>query len=154
MIAADRRAYTVDRDTHAIRFERHVAATPARVFDAWTIPDEVTHWWDPDGRPLEACEIDLRVGGTFTFVSPGHSEMPFTGVYREIDPPTRIVFEAMGATGRVVLTPAAGGTRMVVDIVCQSREHLERFMQVGVHEGTARTLDNLATYAADVGARS
>jgi len=55
--------------------------------------------WPP--RALTTCEIDLRPGGAFRFVSDGHPDMPFTGTYREIAPPDRLVFEAIGATGRV-----------------------------------------------------
>jgi uncharacterized protein YndB with AHSA1/START domain len=148
MIAADRQPFTLDRDANTVRFERRFAASPAEVFDAWTKPEQVTQWWDPDGKPLTECTIDLRVGGSFKFVSPGHSDMPFVGTYREIAPPHRLVFDALGAVGRVVLSDAAGGTRMLVEIICQSKEHLDQFVRTGVHEGTARTLDNLVAYVA------
>jgi uncharacterized protein YndB with AHSA1/START domain len=140
-------AFTLDRATNTIRFERHVDATPADVFDAWTKPDEISAWWDPDGRPLVACDIDLRVGGAFSFATAEHTERPFAGVYREIARPTKLVFDAMGATGTVTLAAADGGTRMVVEIVCSSKQHLDQFVQLRVHEGTARTMDNLVGYA-------
>ena len=139
--------FSIDRDAYTIRFERRVDADRAQVFEAWTTPEQVSSWWDPDGEPLVTCEIELRVGGTFSFATRSHSEMPFAGVYREIAPPDRLVFEAMGATGRVTLEDAAGGTRMLVEIACRSKEHFEQFVKLGVHEGTARTLDNLVAFA-------
>jgi hypothetical protein len=36
---------------------------------------------------------------------------------------------------------------MVVEIQCQSADHLDQYLKMGVHTGTARTLDNLVTYA-------
>jgi uncharacterized protein YndB with AHSA1/START domain len=143
---SESRGFDIDRKSNTIRFERRVDAAPARVFEAWTKPEQVTVWWDPDGEPLLTCEIDLRVGGSFSFVNRGHSDMPFSGVYQEITPPTRLVFEAMGATGRVILKNAEGGTHMVVEIACRSEQHLDEFIKMGVQAGTSRTLDNLVTY--------
>ncbi|MEO7367730.1 MAG: SRPBCC domain-containing protein [Gemmatimonadaceae bacterium] len=140
------RALEVDHDTHTIRFEREVDAPRAEVFEAWTTPEQVTAWWDPDGEPLVSCEIDLRVGGSFAFATRSHSEMPFAGVYQEIMSPEGLVFESMGATGRVILEESVRGTRMVVEIVCRSEEALEQFTKMGVADGTARTLDNLVSY--------
>ncbi|MBA3673105.1 MAG: SRPBCC domain-containing protein [Gemmatimonadaceae bacterium] len=140
------RGFVVDHGSHTVRFERDVDAPRTEVFAAWTTPEQVTAWWDPDGEPLVACEIDLRAGGAFAFTNRAHSAMPFAGVYREIVPPERLVFEAMGATGRVSLEESPRGTHMVVEIVCRSAEHLEQFMKMGVHEGTARTVDNLVSY--------
>jgi uncharacterized protein YndB with AHSA1/START domain len=121
-------------------------STRAEIFAAWTKPEQVACWWDAAGEPLAVCEIDLRPGGAFKFVSKGHPEMPFTGVYKEIAPPDRLVFEAMGSTGRVTLREADGKTHMVVEIVCRSDEQLDQFLKMGVNVGTGRTLDNLVAY--------
>jgi uncharacterized protein YndB with AHSA1/START domain len=147
MIAAKSSGYTIDRETFTIRFERTLDAAPSDVFEAWTRPEEVSAWWDPDGFPLVVCNIDLRVGGSFAFATRQHAEMPFTGVYREIARPERLVFEAMGSTGRVILTEQNEGTHMTVEITCNSLEQLDQFARMGVAEGTSRTLDNLVSYS-------
>jgi uncharacterized protein YndB with AHSA1/START domain len=147
MTAGNAGADSIDAEAFTIRFERELTATPAEVFESWTKPEEVSMWWDPDGEPLVACTIDLRIGGSFSFSTRQHSEMPFSGVYREITPPHRLEFEAMGAIGRVVLTKGGTGTRMVVEIVCASAQQMEQFAKMGVAAGTARTLDNLVGYA-------
>jgi uncharacterized protein YndB with AHSA1/START domain len=96
---------------------------------------------------LAECEIDLRVGGTFRFVSRHSSvEYEFAGVYREITPPGRLTFLAMGALGHVILEESAGKTQMTVKIECSSADHLEQYLKAGVDAGTAKTLDNLVTY--------
>ncbi len=94
----------LDREAHTIILTRLVAAPRAQVFEAWTRPEHVTCWWDPTGEPLAECEIDLRPGGAFKFAG-RHSRgaQPFAGVYREITPPRCLIFEAMGAIGRVIL---------------------------------------------------
>src|SRR4051794_33385547 len=138
--------FTIDEATHTIRFVRDLDAPPARVFAAWTEPEQLTQWWDATGEKLGACEIDLRPGGAFRFATSHHPDKPFTGVYHEIAPPTLLVFEANGASGRVMLAERAGGTRITVEIACRSREHLAQFVAMGVAAGTSRTLDNLASH--------
>src|SRR3977135_2250522 len=95
----------IDRGAHTIRLTRVFDAPRAEIFQAWTRPEHVRCWWGAAaaGGPLAACEIDLRPGGAFRFVSKGHPDMPFTGTYREIAPPDRLVFEAIGSHRRGIL---------------------------------------------------
>jgi uncharacterized protein YndB with AHSA1/START domain len=136
---------TIDEATHTIRFERALTAPREKVFEAWTRAEHVTHWWDPSGAKLRACTIDLRPGGAFTFTNDGHSP-PFSGTYQVIEPPHRLVFEAMGAVGTVLIEADGTGSRLTVLIRCASAEHLAQFVKFGVADGTARTLDNLGRY--------
>ena len=137
--------FTIDRSAHSIRFERDFDADRDQVFAAWTQPEHIECWWDPTGERLERCEVDLRVGGGFTFLNRSHP-MPFSGTYREIAPPGRLVFEAMGSLGTVTLTESAEGTHMVVEIICATDEQLEQFLKMGVATGTSQTLDNLVAH--------
>jgi uncharacterized protein YndB with AHSA1/START domain len=136
----------IDRPSNTIRLTRNFDAPGAEIFAAWTKPEHVACWWDAAGERLAVCEIDLTPGGAFKFVTRGHPEMPFTGVYREIAPPDRLIFEALGSTGRVLLREADGKTHMTVEIECRSEEQLEQFLKMGVNVGTGRTLDNLVAY--------
>jgi uncharacterized protein YndB with AHSA1/START domain len=150
MPAAERTApgaFDIDRASFTIRFERLLDATPAAVFDAWTKPEEVSLWWDPEGQPLLRCEIDLRVGGRFAFATRGHPDMPFTGSYHEVQQPGRLVFDGLGAIGTVLIVGEGHGTRLTVLIRCASAEHFEQFLKIGVAKGTAQTLDNLVAFA-------
>ena len=137
----------VDHEAHAIVMTRQFAAPRDYVFEAWTRPEHVTLWWDPTGHPLKECVIDLRPGGAFRFVnrhSPDASQ--FVGLYREISPPDYLVFEAMGAVGRVILEEIGGKTHLTVRIECGSAALLEQYLKMGVDAGTAKTLDNLVAY--------
>ena len=137
----------LERDTHTIILTRVLAAPCEQVFEAWTRPEHVACWWDPSGEPLAECEIDLRPGGAFRFVNrhpPGAHQ--FAGVYREIAPPRHLIFEAMGAIGRVILDESGGKTLLTVRIECGSAEQLEQYLKMGIDAGTAKTLDNLVVY--------
>jgi uncharacterized protein YndB with AHSA1/START domain len=137
----------VNWDTHAIVLTRTLAAPREQVFEAWTRPEHVKCWWDPAGYPLAECEIDLRAGGAFRFVNGKYSNAyEFAGVYREIAPPKHVIFEAMGAIGRVILEEIGGRTHMTVKIECGSVARLEQYLKMGIDVGTAKSLDNLVVY--------
>jgi len=137
----------VDTATNTIRLRRSIAAPAGKVFEAWTTAAIVAKWWDPDGIPLRECDIDLRPGGAFRFVNQGHETgHAFTGTYREISAPDRLIFEAMGAEGRVEFVERDGRTDITVAIVCASPDHLQQFLSFGIATDTGRTLDRLAAY--------
>jgi len=135
----------VDWVAFTITLRRTFAAPREQVFEAWTRPEHVAFWWDPTGVRLVECEIDLRPGGDFKFVTAHHGP-PFIGTYRTIVSPSKLVFDALGAVGTVDLQDLSGKTHMTVTIKCQSSSHLKEYLKVGVDVGTARTLDNLVAY--------
>lgn len=146
---ANETGFEIDRTAHTLRFERQFAAPREAVFQAWTTPEQLSCWWDAGGARLSVCEVDLRPGGAFRFISPSHPQMPFTGTYRLITPPELLEFEAMAAIGRVLLADSDGGTAMTVEIICNSAEHLEKYIELGVANGTSRTCDNLVCFIAN-----
>lgn len=139
--------FIIDQATHAIRMDRRIRATPDWLFTAWVDPAQLRLWWDPSGTPLAVCEVDLRVGGALRLVSVDHPGHAFTGIYRHIDPPHRLEFDALGAHGTVTFRALGEETEMVVEIRCTSAEHLAQFVQLGVADGTAATVDNLVARA-------
>ena len=71
---------------------------------------------------------------------------PFEGAYRVIERPARLVFDALGAVGTVLLQSRGTKTHLTVTIQCASAEHLEQYVKLGVDAGTNQTLDNLVAY--------
>lgn len=69
-------------------------ATAARLFDAWTQPDQLRKWFGTDPGELEDIQIDLREGGVWRFVMRcGEGEEEFLeGRYLEILPGERLAF--------------------------------------------------------------
>jgi uncharacterized protein YndB with AHSA1/START domain len=135
----------VDRREQTVSFQRTLSSTPEDVFDAWTRPERIAQWWDPTGAPLASCSIDLRPEGAFRFETHGHAP-PFTGTYKLVERPGRLVFEAMGAIGTVTLQSKGNSTLMQVTIRSPSAEHFEMFLKLGVDTGTSKTMDNLVAY--------
>ena len=133
--------------TRNIVLTRIIGAPRDQVYEAWTQPEHVTRWWDPAGKPLAVCVIDLRPGGAFQFVNdrPDGGE-DFAGLYHELRPPERIVFSSDGLIGTVNFIEDGTQTRLVVTIECKSEAERDHLLKMGIAVGTARTLDNLARY--------
>src|ERR1700676_4569288 len=78
-----------------IRMTRLFNAPRELVFEAMTKPEHVREWWGRlgEGYSVPVCEVDFRVGGAWRFVNRHpKGEAAFHGEYREITPPSRVVF--------------------------------------------------------------
>ena len=86
-------AVTTPTDTQIVMTCEFDAARDL-VFKALTTPDLLKRWFGADGWELVECEIDLRVGGQWRFVSvgPGGLRMGHGGVYTEIVPGSRLAY--------------------------------------------------------------
>ena len=110
----------------SLRLERVVAATPERVFRAWTTPDEMKAWSCPEGYRLERVVSEPRPGGAFelAMVGPEGESHTAHGRYRVVEPPRRLVYtwdwreegQRMGETVVTVefVDAPEGGTRVRV----------------------------------------
>ena len=80
-------------ESNRLEVTRRIQAPPARVFAAWTTPDQIKHWFGPANCTVLEAQIDLRVGGKYRFrVTNGGEEMAVSGEYREIAAPSKLVF--------------------------------------------------------------
>src|SRR5205809_869076 len=72
----------------------HVFNAPRQlVYDTWTKPEHIKHWYGPAQYTMSVCDMDLRVGGRWRFVlrSEQGEEFGFGGEIKELVPPERMV---------------------------------------------------------------
>jgi uncharacterized protein YndB with AHSA1/START domain len=78
-----------------VKVTRSFKAPRALVYRAYTEPELIRRWMlGPPGWSMPVCEMDVRVGGRFQWrwrSDDGANEFGFTGTYRELQPPSRIV---------------------------------------------------------------
>lgn len=76
-----------------LSFTRHLAAPRRLIWDCWTLPRHIPHFFIPRPNRVTAVEIDLRVGGGFntTFDVDG-AVMDNKGVYLEVVTGEKLVF--------------------------------------------------------------
>jgi uncharacterized protein YndB with AHSA1/START domain len=89
-----RPATTASAAAPTVEVRRTIRAPRQRVFDAWTKAEEIEAWHAPGPLTVSLAEIDLRPGGAYRIHmrAPDGTEHRASGVYREIDPPKRIVY--------------------------------------------------------------
>ena len=77
------------------------------VWKAWTDPKQLAQWWGPKDFTNPVCEIDVRRDGKILIHmrAPDGAVYPMTGVFREVEPPRRLVFSdaALDLNGNVLL---------------------------------------------------
>jgi len=104
---------------------RHLDAAPDLVFVAFADPVLVRRWLTPSPEVrLDVLSFDFRVGGAYRFAYhvPGGAIMHVNGVFRAIEPPSRIVFswnieppdEHAGVQSevRVAIAPDGDGSKL------------------------------------------
>jgi uncharacterized protein YndB with AHSA1/START domain len=134
--------------TGTVTVARRVAATPDRVFGAWTDAERLAAWWWPQLAGT-TYDVDARPGGTFRIHSPAIGAT-VTGVYTEVDPPWRLAFSwrwedagerqaAVEDTVTVTFAPDDGGT--LVTVVHASTAHVRGG---GAEQGWNDVMDRLA----------
>ncbi len=122
--------------------EGYFAASPSRVFRAWTDPDIVKKWFGRAPNSLHSAAIDLREGGAWRFLESSDQEksIGFEGEYLDIEPGERLVF-----TWSKFIARAAGDRDVTpvsqVEIIFSARDngtHV-RLVHSAVHdEGTRK----------------
>lgn len=130
-----------------ILIEREFAAPASMVWRAMTEPDLVRRWWHANRGEITACEIDLRVGGTWRYAMRPFSgqEFAFYGEFLEIVLDQKIVqtetfepFPEATATNTMTLTERAGVTRLrtlVQHASAQARDmHINSGMEPGMQD--------------------
>ena len=159
--AANSRTFTVTTPSdHEIRMTRLFDAPRHLVFEAMTKPEHVRRWWGclGDGYSVPVCEIDLRPGGRWRFVNRHpKGEAAFHGEYREITPPSRLVFteifEDFPDTVSVVTTEFAdenGKTRMTATVQYPSKDVRDMVMASGMSTGAGISYDRLEDLVAEL----
>jgi uncharacterized protein YndB with AHSA1/START domain len=136
-----------------MRMTRLFSAPRQFVFEAMTKPEHVKQWWGRlgEGYSVPVCEIDLRVGGAWRFVNRHpKGEAVFYGEYREITPPSRLVFTEIFAqfpdSVSVVtaeFTDEDGMTRMTATVRYPSPDVRDMVLASGMSHGAGLSYDRL-----------
>ncbi|WP_342076429.1 SRPBCC family protein [Yoonia sp. SS1-5] len=143
-----------------LTFTRVIDAAPDKLWACWTTPAHIKHFFIPKPHRIEACEIDLRVGGRFntTFNVDGNV-MANQGVYLDIVPNQRLVFTDGYSEGwkpaaepflTAIITFADdgnGGTTYTATARHRSAEARQSHEDMGFFAGWGVVADQLAEYA-------
>lgn len=138
-------------DNGWVRIEREFDGPIDLVWKMWTDPELFKQWYGPNGMSVPTAEMDVTVGGRrkicMSMESPERSmEMWFTGVYKEVSAPRRLVYtESMCDADGTIVSPQAMGmpdnvpdvTEVIVELTQEGDKTRMVMVHVGVAEGTA-----------------
>lgn len=132
--------------------ERTFAASPERVFAAYTSAGQVAEWWGQRTTTTTVEALDARPGGAWRFVqrdAQGNA-YEFYGRYLEVSPRKLVnTFEFAGYPGHVVtdtvtFEPDGAGTRVVASSRFASTDDLDGMLASGMEGGANESWDRLA----------
>jgi uncharacterized protein YndB with AHSA1/START domain len=142
-----------------IMITRTFDAPAALVFEAWTTPDLVRRWWGWDSSSLIVCEIDLRPGGDWRYVTreADGRELGWHGRYLEIDRPHRLVstevfegYPEVEARNTLTLSEHDGTTTMTVVGLHSSMADRDGLLGSGMERGMQHSLDRFEDLLAEM----
>lgn len=142
---------TLPSDTE-ILIKRTFQAPRALVWKAMTTPEHVRQWYGPRSTEITDCAMDVRVGGKWRLVmrSPDGSLVAFSGVYKEIQAPSRIVqtwrFEPIPDAESVetmTLEERDGRTFLTTLVKHKSKENRDGHLHSGMEPGMRDTFSRL-----------
>jgi len=147
----------------SVTLSRILDAPPRLVYAAWTRPEYLGWFLNPDNPTESAIEVDLRVGGTWRLEMVVNDDLRYFtgGIYRELVPDERIVF-TFGAEGgwpelagvaaadaplvTITLRELAGNTEMTLrmDFAAHlSDEDVTGWLDLGMEDGWRQTINRL-----------
>ena len=155
-------AMTIDKAQVSLPSDREVLVTRSfraprgLVYRAYTEPDLVKQWLlGPPGWSMPVCEMDVRVGGKYRWrwkSDDSPQEFGFHGVFREVQPASRLVHSEAydpGTVGggypgpealvTVTFTENAGVTTVASLIDFGSKEARDAAVKTGMTDGMERS---------------
>ena len=136
-------------------FSRVLDAPRELVWRMWSELEHIHEWYGPEGFTTTTFEFDFAPGGVWRHImhGPDGTDYPTRITFREIDPPSRLVYDnSWDLPGapldfRVVVTLEEIGnmTELSLHMTFQSAEALRVAVErYGVMEGGTQTLDRMA----------
>jgi len=135
-----------------LEMKRVFNAPAAKLFEVWTKPEHVMKWYGVRSTTMTVCEMDVRVGGAWRWVStmPNGMEIAFSGKFLALDPPHRLQktewFEAVpGAESVVTLTfeEHDGQTTLTAHMRFQNKRQRDICLKSGMELGVKECFENI-----------
>ncbi|MGB7815822.1 MAG: SRPBCC family protein [Methylotenera sp.] len=124
------------------------------VWEAWTNPKHIVHWWGPNGFTTTIEKMDLRVGGEWKYMMVGQDGRCYPNhmVYKEVTRPSKLVSdhgdgERVWFEVSVTLQETGGGTLVTLRHLFSSKESRDEVVEkYGAIEGGKQHLAKLEAY--------
>lgn len=148
---------TIKKDVAAneLVITRLLNAPRELVFEAWTDPDHIKHWWGPIGFTNTIHTMEVKKDGVWEFVmhGPDGTDYRNKSIYKEIIKPERIVFEHVtGPKFTTTVTFEAQGNKTFLTwrMTFESEEHLKKVIkEFKADQGLKQNVEKLEAFVVD-----
>ena len=142
---------TADRE---LIIARTLDAPVELVWEVFTNPDHIKHWWGPTGFTNTISKMDVKPGGVWEFVmhGPDGTDYKNKSIYKELVKPKKIVFEHVsGPKFLTTITFTADGDKTFLKwhMLFESAEQFQQVVKTfkadeGLKQNIVRLVDYLA----------
>ena len=143
-----------------LTISRLIAAPPAAVWAAWSIPANLEQWWIPAPIACQVVTLDLCPGGGFVTLMREEGATDFQphvdGCFLDVVPEQRLVFTTvlsegwqpvepwLALTAIITFDAEDGGTRYTARVLHKTPEDSREHKDMGFFEGWGAAIAQLA----------
>ncbi len=151
--------FSVNKENNTVNIKREFNADRELVWATWTSPEILDQWWAPKPYKSKTKVMEFKVGGRrfYAMVNPEGEEIGWhIQDYTSISPKTNFKFLSVfadkdenphlpGSDWDLTFSELNGTTTVQITIYNESRERMEKMIEMGFKEGFTMTLNELGT---------
>ncbi len=137
-----------------ISITRLVNAPRELVWEVWTNPEHIRHWWGPSGFYSTIFEMDVRPGGNWEFIlhGPDGRDYKNKSVYVIVQKPEKLVYDHVsGPVFRftALFTEQGDQTQITIQMLFESADLRDKVVkEFNAVEGLIQNVEKMKTYLA------
>lgn len=143
-----------DTKNRRLSISRLIKAPRHLVWEVWTNPEHIKHWWGPNGFTNTIHKMEVKPSGVWEFVmhGPDGTDYKNKNVFSEVIEGEKLVYNHVtGPLFEATITLVSQGddTLVTMTSVFESEEQLKKVIEVfKADEGMKQNIDRLESYLA------
>ena len=141
-----------NKEGRFIRLTKLLHAPVEKVWEVWSNPGHIKHWWGPNGFTNTITKLDLQPGGEWLLVmhGPDGTDYDNRSVFTEVIPNKKIVYEHLSGhhfIATIEFEEQGNNTMMHWEMLFPTREEYHQFVhEYKVGESLQQNIERLAQY--------
>ncbi len=143
-----------EANNRTLTLKRTFNAPIKLVWEAWTQPEHIAHWWGPKGMKINVNKHDFRVGGEWEYVMQMPDGTAFTseGVYSVIIALQKICSSANfrpmteGVEIQAIFEENGDQTNFTFHCIHPTEEYCRQQEQMGFYNGWGSVFERLSEF--------
>jgi uncharacterized protein YndB with AHSA1/START domain len=143
---------TIKTSDRELVISRVLNAPRQLVWEVWTNPEHIKHWWGPNGFTNTIFEMDVKPGGIWDFVmhGPDGTDYKNKSIYKEVIKPEKLVYDHVSGPKfqfTVTFTEQGKKTLISIQMLFETAEERDNVVKVfKADEGLRQNIYKLEGY--------